>query len=205
MVKSPGDNLGDFFRKYSMKKLSKLDLQNAVVSFGEPEEPDFDDESFDQVSLYLLPVKLDGIEYSTDELKFVIEEMKKDIDGSEVIIYRPDIEIQPQFRGYRLGYKIYKEFLVEYGNLMSIWMNRRNEVQIPKIYKRLGQEPGFTMEYRDGSYFVCTDEWRKENPGITNDMIFDNFNPEKIQKSGLNTTFFVIFNCELNLFIYADY
>ena len=63
---------------------------------------------------------------------------------------------------------------------MSIWMNRRNEVQIPKIYKMLGQEPGFTMEYRDGSYFVCTDEWKKENPGITNDMIFDNFNPEKI-------------------------
>ena len=180
MVKSLDDNLGDFFRKYSMKKLSKLDLQNAVVSFGEPEEPDFDDESFDQVGLYLLPIKLDGIEYSTDELKFVIEEMKKDIDGSEVIIYRPDIEIQPQFRGCRLGYKIYKEFLVEYGNLMSIWMNRRNEVQMPKIYKRLGQEPGFTMEYRNGSYFVCTDEWRKENPGITNDMIFDNFNPEKI-------------------------
>ena len=103
-----------------MKKLSKLDLQNAIVSFGEPEEPDFDDESFDRVGLYLLPVKLDGIEYSTDELKFVIEEMKKDIDGSEVIIYRPDIEIQPQFRGYRLGYKIYKEFLVEYGKSNKI-------------------------------------------------------------------------------------
>ena len=66
-----------------MKKLSKLDLQNAVVSFGEPEEPDFDDESFNQVGLYLLPVKLDGIEYSTDELKLVIEEMKKDIAERE--------------------------------------------------------------------------------------------------------------------------
>jgi hypothetical protein len=95
-------------------------------------------------------------------------------------ISHDDSETRLLQEGYKLGYKIYKEFLVEYGNLMSIWMHRRNEVQIPKIYKRLGQEPGFTMEYRDDSYFVCTDEWRKENPGITNDVIFDNFNPEKI-------------------------
>jgi len=68
-----------------------------------------------------------------------------------------------KYRNQGLGFKIYKEFLYEYGNIMGYKKFRMNNAEIPAIYKKLANLPGVNMKKHGDDFFVYTDEWKKIN------------------------------------------
>ena len=58
-----------FFYKYSMRKFSNILLESRFVKLGEPEHVDM--EGVD--NYFVIPVIVDGLEYSTDDISFYVE------------------------------------------------------------------------------------------------------------------------------------
>jgi len=144
-----------------MKKFSTILLEdvNDVITFGD-EEPV---EEFEDLGVFELPIQINGIEYSTDELKLVVEPQTiVDRNGVEKTLYRLDINLLPQFRHKGYGYKIYKEFVLNYGNLIDRGMNRENFNEMPKIFDKLSREPGINVKHIGDDILVCTDEWKEK-------------------------------------------
>lgn len=98
----------------------------------------------------LLPVIIDGEEMSTDDINFIIE---PHIVGGETL-YQPHINIVERLRHKGLGYKIYKAFIHEFGNLYSSHWCRTNNLEIPAIYAKLAKEPDITVERNSKYYFA---------------------------------------------------
>jgi len=89
----------------------------------------------------------------------------RDINGSE--FYRIDIQINPALQHKGLGYKIYKKYVEEMGNIISIKAYRFNETEIPKIYSKLAQTPGITV-IKEGDNYLAYMNWWKEKHNIDN-------------------------------------
>lgn len=127
-------------RKFSDILLESIDYD---ISFGE-EIP------IDGKEAVLLPIIVNGVEMSTDDIKFTITPEYLD----NKFCYRPDILIKKELRGKGLGYNIYKAFLHEFGNIISPDAFRENNVEIPKIYDRLSREPDIVVERKPGGYYA---------------------------------------------------
>ena len=84
-----------------MKKLSTIfENHNINITFGE--EIQIEDKE-----AVMLPVIVNGVEMSTDDIKFSITPEYLD----NKFYYRPDIFIKKELRGKGLGYNIYKAFI----------------------------------------------------------------------------------------------
>ena len=153
------------FRKYSMKKFSSILLEGVSVVLGE-EEPFDEIDSSDDIHFpegsFLIPIILNGVEYGTNEINFTVVPITKMDHGVEKTLYRPDIKIAKELRHQGIGYKIYKEFINKYGNLISINQYRQNDVEIPRIYDKLSREENINVLKDDNCIFACTDEWIDE-------------------------------------------
>lgn len=143
-----------------MKKLSESLItdglySNSKVKLGEPEDIlDYPDPDAREI-----PIIIDGIEQSTDELNLIMTPFEK--NGQT--LYRLDINLYKKYRNQGLGFKIYKEFLYKYGNIMGYKKFRMNNAEIPAIYKKLANLPGVNMKKYGDDFFVYTDEWKKIN------------------------------------------
>lgn len=128
-----------------MKKLSTIfeDHNNINITFGE--EIQIEDKE-----AVMLPVIVNGVEMSTDDIKFSITPEYLD----NKFYYRPDIFIKKELRGKGLGYNIYKAFIHEFGNVICPDAFRENNVEIPKIYNRLAKEPDIVVERKPGGYYA---------------------------------------------------
>lgn len=128
-----------------MKKLSYILLESidGEITFGE--EIQIEDKE-----AVILPVIINGVEMSTDEINFTITPEYLD----NKICYRPDILIRPDLRGKGLGFKIYNAFIHEFGNIISPDGFRTNNVEIPKIYDKLSREPDIVVEKKPGGYYA---------------------------------------------------
>lgn len=95
-----------------------------------------------------IPVSIDGKSYSEEEINFIIE--PHNMGGTE--LYQPHIFISPDLQQHGFGYRIYRAFIREYGNLYSREYSVVNKTgAISKIYQRLAQEPDIDVAYdRDG-------------------------------------------------------
>ena len=115
-----------------MKKLSYILLESidGEITFGE--EIQIEDKE-----AVILPVIINGVEMSTDEINFTITPEYLD----NKICYRPDILIRPDLRGKGLGFKSPDGF-------------RTNNVEIPKIYDKLSREPDIVVEKKPGGYYA---------------------------------------------------
>lgn len=127
---------------------------NQVVTLGEPIQP----EDYPDPDAVLIPIILDGEEISTNEISLLITPFEK--EGK--ILYRPDINLYSYYQHQGLGYKIYLEFLKQYGNLMSYNRFRMNTKEMPRIYDKLAKEPGINVEKTSEGIFAYTDEWARE-------------------------------------------
>lgn len=142
-----------------MRKFSNILLENRMVELGEPEPVD----DMNGVDNYLvIPIIVDGIEYSTDEVSFYVEPRTAMDHGVKKTIYRPDIKIKEELQHQGIGYKIYKEFLFKYGNMISVNALRENDNEIPRIYNKLSMEDGVNYIEDEKCIFVCTDDWIDE-------------------------------------------
>ena len=140
-----------------MKKFSDILLErSAWIKLGEA-EPVEDMEGMEDA--YVIPVRVNGIEYGTNEINLTVFPITKMDHGVEKTLYRLDILLPENLRHQGIGYQIYKEFLMEYGNIISINTYRKNNDEIPKIYDKLSKEDGVNIIYDDRCIFVCTDEW----------------------------------------------
>ena len=141
-----------------MKKLSESLItdgpySNSTVKLGEPEDIlDYPDPYAREI-----PIIIDGIEQSTDELNLIMTPFEK--NGQT--LYRLDINLYKKYRNQGLGFKIYKEFLYKYGNIMGYKKFRMNNAEIPAIYKKLANLPGVNMEkYGDDfNLLLATQPW----------------------------------------------
>lgn len=156
-----------------MKKFSTILLESVTVALGEEEPLEFDD-GLEDTDKFEIPIIVNGIEYSTDEIKFLVEPRTAVDNGIEKTLYRFDIWMKPELRGQGIGYKIFKEFVLKYGNVLSIDMYRENEIEIPKIFDRLSKEPGFNTIKDDKCTFIYTNDWAKENGNDINLDLFNN-------------------------------
>lgn len=143
-----------------MKKLSDIILElNKWVKLGEPE-------SIEGVKgmegAYEIPISIDGIEYSTNEINLTVWPITKMDHGVNKTLYRLDIKLPEELKHQGIGYQIYKDFLMEYGNIISIHDYRQNNNEIIKIYKKLSQEDGVNIIDDENCIFVCTDDWVDE-------------------------------------------
>lgn len=98
----------------------------------------------------LLPVIVDGEEMSTDDVNFIIE--PHTVHGE--VLYQPHIHIIPRLQHQGLGFKIYKAFIHEFGNIYSSHWCRTNNLEIPAIYDKLAREPDITVEKNNKYYFA---------------------------------------------------
>lgn len=128
-----------------MKKFSNIILESVddEITFGE--EIQIEDKE-----AVILPVIVNGVEMPIEDINFTITPEYLD----NKICYRPDILIRKELRGKGLGYKIYKAFLHEFGNLISPDAYRTNNVEIPKIYDKLSREPDIVVERKPGGYYA---------------------------------------------------
>ena len=128
-----------------MRKLSNILLEsiNDEITFGE--EIQIEDKE-----AVILPVIINGKEMSIDDIKFTITPEYLD----NKICYRPDILIREELRHQGLGYKIYKAFIHEFGNIISPDAYRTNKVEIPRIYDKLSREPDIIVERKPGGYYA---------------------------------------------------
>lgn len=128
-----------------MKKLSYILLESidGEITFGE--EIQIEDKE-----AVLLPVIINGVEMSTNDIKFTITPEYLD----DKICYRPDILIREDLRHKGLGFKIYKAFIHEFGNIISPDAFRTNNLEIPKIYDKLSREPDIVVERKPGGYYA---------------------------------------------------
>lgn len=117
------------------------------VTFGE--EKQINDYQF------LLPVTIDGKEYSTDDINFIIE--PHDINGKT--FYQPHINIIEPLRHQGYGFRIYRAFIYEFGNIYASHWCRTNQVEIPAIYDKLSREPGIKVEKTSKYFFAYSEEW----------------------------------------------
>ena len=101
-----------------------------------------------------IPVSIDGKSYSEEEINFIIE--PHNMGGTE--LYQPHIFISPDLQQHGFGYRIYRAFVREYGNLYSREYSVVNKTgAISKIYQRLAQEPDIDIVYdgdRQGNYLI---------------------------------------------------
>ena len=128
------------FYKYSMRRL--FEAIGEEVTFGEEI----------QINDYqvLLPVIIDGKEMSVDDINFIIE--PHNVRGET--LYQPHIHIAERLRHQGLGFKIYKAFIHEFGNIYSSHWCRTNNREIPAIYDKLAREPDITVERNNKYYFA---------------------------------------------------
>ena len=98
----------------------------------------------------LLPVIVDGEEMSVDDVNFIIE---PHVVRGETL-YQPHIHICDRLQHQGLGYKIYKAFIHEFGNLYSSHWCRTNNREIPAIYDKLAKEDDITVERTSEYYFA---------------------------------------------------
>lgn len=100
---------------------------------------------------YKVPVNIDGVDFSYEEIGFLIE--PHHVDGNE--LYQPHIHILPELQKQGFGYAIYKQFINEYGNLYSSqWCVTNETGAIRKIYERLAKEPNFGSIKEDGYIII---------------------------------------------------
>lgn len=99
---------------------------------------------------FLLPVIVDGVEMSTNDINFIIEPHKI---GRE-LFYQQHIHIIEKFRHQGLGYRIYKSFIYEFGNIYSSHWCRTNHLEIPKIYEKLSKEKDFILIKTNKYFYV---------------------------------------------------
>lgn len=143
-----------------MRKFSNILLeQTKWVELGEPEHVD-NLEGVD--NYYVIPIRVDGLEYSTDDICFYVEPRVAIDHGVKKTLYRPDIKIKDELQHKGIGYRIYREFLSTYGNMISINELRENDNEIPKIYAKLAKEDDVNYIEDDKCIFVCTDDWIDE-------------------------------------------
>lgn len=123
--------------------LQERESNSHIVKFGEPEP--FGPKQ------YKMPVTIDGVDYSYEEIGFLIE--PHHVNGNE--LYQPHIHIAPELQKQGFGYAIYKEFINEYGNLYSSqWCVTNETGAIKKIYERLAEEPNFDSIKGDGYIII---------------------------------------------------
>lgn len=136
-----------FITESQYKRIMEAYGQNDGVEFGEPVAI-----AAQQVRF---PVSIDGVAYSTEQINFIIEPHV--IQGAT--LYQPHIFIAPELQQKGFGYRIYRRFVHEYGNLYSSEWSKTNKTgAIDKIYQRLGQEPDITVIYdedKQGKYLIA--------------------------------------------------
>lgn len=98
----------------------------------------------------LLPVIVDGKEMSTDDINFIIEPHNV---GGEVL-YQPHIHICDRLQHQGLGFRIYKAFIHEFGNIYSSHWCRTNNKEIPAIFNKLSKEDDIAVEKNNKYYFA---------------------------------------------------
>ena len=97
-----------------------------------------------------LPVIVNGKEMSLDEVNFIIE--PHDVSGET--LYQPHIFIEDKLQHQGLGFKIYKAFIHEFGNIYSSHWCRKNNIEIPTIFSKLALEDDITVERNNNYYFA---------------------------------------------------
>lgn len=97
---------------------------------------------------FLLPVIVDGVEMSVDEVNFIVE--PHNVGGKS--FYQPHIKIVPKYQHQGLGYGIFKSFLFEFGNIYCYKWCTVNPVAIGAIFDKLKLEHGVT-HYEENKKF----------------------------------------------------
>lgn len=78
-------------------------------------------------------------------------------------LYNIHIHIGKPLRDQGLAFKIYKKFIYEFGNIYSAVGKRTNQLEIPKIYKKLEQDNNILKidSLLDGPIYIF-----KDNPDL---------------------------------------
>lgn len=145
-----------------MKKLSEITHQKNKweITFGTPEDIEFGMDTFDDTEYQILPIIVNGVEYTKDDIYF--EQDIKNYDGVE--LNRVDIRLAPELQHKGLGFAIYKKYIQEMGNIIDIKAYRHNEIVIPKLFAKLATTSGITVVKQGDNYFAYDNEWgRKHN------------------------------------------
>lgn len=103
---------------------------------------------------FLLPVIVDGKKMSVDEVNFIVE--PHNVQGKS--LYQPHINIVPKYQHLGLGYKIFKTFLFEFGNIYCWNWCVVNKPVIFKILDKLGKEPDVTIFEKTKDYYYISVE-----------------------------------------------
>ena len=97
-----------------------------------------------------LPVIVNGKEMSVDDVDFIIEPHY--VAGET--LYQPHIFIDERLQHQGLGFRIYKAFIHEFGNIYSSHWCRTNNKEIPAIFNKLALEDDIVVEKNNKYYFA---------------------------------------------------
>lgn len=144
------DELNDYMLEEDDEEISNSENDITIEELRNvrPEEIEFDiDEAVNSTSITLnlsnryqiLPI-INGKKINVEIINFQAE--KRNVMGEE--LYQLHIEIKEQIRHIGLGFKLYYAFILTFGMAYCGYGRRLNNVEIPRIWEKLGQLPNVT-------------------------------------------------------------